>query len=170
MFTKGCRETSMPSARCFAANHQAVLLGCLAAEGGGHAHGGRLALRGMAGEHARRPVGKAQTRNAQPRNAGQVAGLALVDRRIFLCAVDQCQLLVERHLAQQLVYPRVAGHHRHTLAERRTRAQRQYKTQHGHRWPCAMLLFPAWNSPFWPLPYLRTIGPLARTRHRDGEP
>ena len=92
----------------FAADHDAVVFGIFEAERGGHAHGGGLALRGMAGEHSGRAVGEAQPGNAEPRNSGEIAGLALVDLGIFLRAMDQRQLLLERHLAEQLVDARVA--------------------------------------------------------------
>jgi len=85
------------------------------AEGGGDAHGRGLGMGGVAGEHARRPVGQTKARNAEARNAGQIAGLALVDRAILLRAVDEGELLLERHLAQQLVNAGIAGHDRHAL-------------------------------------------------------
>ena len=93
----------------FAADDEAVVFGVFDAEGGGDAHGGGFALRGMAGEHAGRSVGKAQAGNAEPRNAGEISGLALIDGWVFVGAVDQGQLLFERHLAQQLVDARIAG-------------------------------------------------------------
>ena len=69
------------------------------------------------------PSAKRKPGNAEARNAGQIAGLALVDLRIFLGAVNQRQLFLERHLAEQLVNARVAGDHRHGLCNCR----------HGHR-------------------------------------
>ena len=74
----------------------------------------------MAREHAGRAVGKAQAGNAEARNAGEIAGLSLVDGRVFLCAVDERQFFFERHLAEQLVDPRVAGNHRHGLRQRKS--------------------------------------------------
>ena len=95
----------------FAPDHHAVILAILGAECRGHAHGRRLALRGMPREHAGRPVGKAQPRDAQPRNSAQIAGLPLVHPGIFVGPVNQHQLLLESHLAEQFVYPRIPGDH-----------------------------------------------------------
>ena len=44
----------------------------------------------------------------QARNAGKVSGLALIDRRVLVRAVNQCELFLERHLAKQFVDPSVA--------------------------------------------------------------
>ena len=90
----------MPRARCFAADDDAVVFSVFDAEGGGDAHGGGFALRWMAGEHAGRSVRKAKAGNVETRNAGEVSGLSLVDGGIFLGAVDQGELLFERHLAE----------------------------------------------------------------------
>ena len=97
---KGLQRDVDAQRAVFAADRHAVLLGQLAAECGGHAHGGGFALRGMAREHSRRSIGKAQPRNAEARNAAEIAGLALVDRWIFQRAVNQRELFIERHSAQ----------------------------------------------------------------------
>ncbi len=99
------------------------IFGVFAAERGGDAHGGGLALRGMAGEHAGRAVGKAEAGDAEARNAGEVAGLALIDGGIFLGAVDEGQFFFERHLAEQLVDAGVAGDDGNGLREREGRAK-----------------------------------------------
>ena len=106
---KGCSDTSMPSARASRPITSPLLPRQIEIEGGGHAHGGGLGLRGMAGEHAGRPIGKAQAGNAQARNARDISGLALIDGGVFAAVVDQGQFFRERHLRQQLVDPRIAG-------------------------------------------------------------
>ncbi len=114
----------------FAADHQTIVLSRLAAEGGGHTHGGGFALGRMAREHSRRPIGKAQPRNAETRNPGHVAGLSLIYRWIFMRAVDQRQLFIERHLAEQLVHPCVARDHGHALGQRHGRSQQETSGSH----------------------------------------
>ena len=104
----------------FAADDHAVEFGVSGAEGGGDAHGGCFTLRWMAGEHAWRAIGKAQTRNAETRNAGEIACLTLIDGRVFLRAVDERQFFLERHLAEQFVDPGVACNHRHSLRQRKS--------------------------------------------------
>ena len=102
----------------FTTDHYAVIFSILYAESGGNAHGSRLRLRRVARKHARRPIGKAHPRNAQPRNSAQVACLTLVHRRSLLRAVDQRELFFKRHLAQQLIDPSIASDHRHALRQR----------------------------------------------------
>jgi hypothetical protein len=99
----------------FAADDLAVFLDGLHVEGGCHAHGGRLSVGGVACEHSGRPVGKAQARNPEPRNASEVAGLSLIDLRVLMCAVDQGEFFSERHLAEQLVNAGIARNHRYCL-------------------------------------------------------
>ncbi len=101
----------------FAADDEAVVFGVFDAEGGGNAHGGCFALRGMAREHAGRSVGEAQAGNAEARNAGEISGLSLVDGGIFLRAVDEGELFLERHLAEKFVDAGVAGDHGDGLRE-----------------------------------------------------
>ena len=72
----------------------------------------------MAGEHAGRPVGKAKSRNAKSRNAGEVTRLSLIDLRVLLRSVDKRDLFLERHLAEQFVNTRVARDDGNGLRER----------------------------------------------------
>ena len=84
----------MPRARSSRPITRPLSSAVLTAEGGGNAHGGGLALRGMPREYAGRSVGKAQPGNAEARNAGEISGLTLIDRRVFLRAVNQRQLFL----------------------------------------------------------------------------
>jgi hypothetical protein len=115
----------------FAADYEAVLLGYLAAEGCRHAHGGSLTLRGMARKNTGRPVGETQPWNAETRNAGKISCLALIGLVVLARAVDQSQLLLKRHVAQQFVYSGVASNDRYALRQYERRAQRQNIPQHG---------------------------------------
>ena len=94
-----------------------------AAERGGDAHGGGLSLRGMAGEHAGRAVSKTEAGDAEARDAGEEAGLALIDGGIFLGAVDEGQFFFERHLAEEFVDAGVSGDDGNGLCEREGRAK-----------------------------------------------
>ena len=63
----------------------------------------------MANQHAGRSIGKTQSGNVEAGNASQIAGLSLIDGRIFMRSVNEGELFCERHLAEQLVNARVAG-------------------------------------------------------------
>ena len=82
----------------FAADDDAVVFSVFQAEGGGHSHGGSFAGGGMTRKSTGRSVRKAKTGNVEPRNAGEVTGLSLIDCGVFVGAVDQGELLFERHL------------------------------------------------------------------------
>ena len=87
-------------ARVFPDDH-AIGASIVAAESRGQSHrrghaGGRLPR-----QDAGRTVGQAQTRNAQARHAGPVAGLSLAGRRGFGSTVHQTELLLPRHLLQK---------------------------------------------------------------------
>jgi hypothetical protein len=69
----------------------------------------------MAGERAGRTVSKAQTGDAEARNSGEVACLPLIDRGIFLCSVDEGELLLKGHLAEQFIDAGIAGYDRDGL-------------------------------------------------------
>ena len=79
----------------------------------------------MASQYSRRPVGKPHPRNAKPRNAAEITSLALVYRWILVGAVDQGQFLLEGHLAEQFVNPRVASNHGNSLCLRHGGEQKQ---------------------------------------------
>ena len=64
------------------------------------------------------PSAKRKAGNVEARNAGEISGLSLIDGGIFLCAMDQRQLFLESHLAEELVDPRVARDYRNGLRER----------------------------------------------------
>ena len=83
-----------------AANQRSVSQRVFAAEGGRKAHGRSGRDGWNAGQHSGRAVGQAHGRNAQPFDAGQVAGLALVSGGVLAGAVDHGDLLVEGHLAE----------------------------------------------------------------------
>ena len=107
----------MPSARASRPMTRPLSSSVFDAESGGDAHGGGFALRWMAREHAGRSVCEAKAGDVEARNAGEISGLSLVDGGIFLCAVDQRELLFERHLAEKLVDACVAGDHGDGLSE-----------------------------------------------------
>src|SRR6202020_1436060 len=71
----------------------------------------RFSVGGMTGEHTRRSVGKTQSWNAETWHAGDVTSLSLVHRRIFVRAIDELELLFQRHLAKQFVNARIPCHH-----------------------------------------------------------
>ena len=106
---KGLQRDINAKRAVFAADDHSIVLGRLAVEGCGHTHGGGFTLRGMAGEHARRPVRKAQAWDTEAGNSPQITCLCLVHSWILVCAVNQCQLFIECHLAQQLVDSGVTG-------------------------------------------------------------
>jgi hypothetical protein len=63
----------------------------------------------MARENTGRSVGKAEAGNVKARNAGEISGLSLIDGGIFFGAVDEGELFLERHLAEELVDAGIAG-------------------------------------------------------------
>ena len=96
------------------ADHDAVGPRVGPAERRGDAHRRGHAGRVLPGDDAGRAVGKLQRRDAQPRDAGQVPRLVLLGRaRRLGLALDQGELLVQCHLAEQVVHAPVTGHPGH---------------------------------------------------------
>jgi hypothetical protein len=83
-----------------AANQRSVSQRVFAAESGRKSQGRSRRDGWNAGQHSGRAVGQAHGRNAEPLDAGQVAGLALVGGGVLAGAVDHGDLLVEGHLAE----------------------------------------------------------------------
>ena len=109
MLTKGCRATSMPSARASRPMTRPLSSASLTLK---VAATPMVAVSPCDGWRVSTPGGPSAKRSpgmSKARNAGEIAGLALVDGGIFLGAVDQGELLLERHLAEKLVDAGVAG-------------------------------------------------------------
>src|SRR5215471_384597 len=86
----------------------------------------------MTRENSRRSVSEAQAGNAETRNCAEVPGLTLVNGGILVGAMNQDQLFLERHLAQQFVYLGVAGYHRNILGGSDGRPRcKGCKSEHG---------------------------------------
>ncbi len=110
-------------------DHHSVLFRILRAEGRCHAHRCRLALARHPRQHPRRPVRHAEPRNSQPRNPCQIPRLPLVHRRILLRPMNQRDLFLERHPAQQLIHTRIARHYGRLLRRHPARQQQRSSTK-----------------------------------------
>src|SRR6185312_3398742 len=90
-----------------AAYDHPIRLGRFPAERGSHTHGCGQCLCGMASQHPGGAVGESQSGNPEPGDALEISGLSLIQFRVFLRTVDQCEFLGESHPAEQLVDPLV---------------------------------------------------------------
>ena len=94
----------------FEAQHFAIAFGHGRIEAGSECYRGRQRGGALGGADAGRPIGQAQRRNPEARHTRQIAGAVEADGWLrVLAAVQQRQLFIQRHLAQQDIH--IGGTH-----------------------------------------------------------